>query len=61
MQVDLDRRMVYLPDQGWLNEDEFWNIYYNEPDKLPGDIDFDALLDLGYREPPGGTNGGGGS
>lgn len=61
MQVDFDRRMVYLPDQGWLSEDEFWNIYYNEPDKLPGEIDFDALVELGYREPPGVANGGGGS
>jgi hypothetical protein len=61
MQVDLERRLVYLPSEGWLNEDDFWDIYYNQPEKLPGTMDFDALGKLGYRELPPVTDPGGGA
>ena len=54
MQVDFETRQIFLPDTGWLSEDEFWNIYYNDPAKLPGNVDFEALQQLGYRENPTG-------
>ncbi len=58
MQVDLEGRRVFLPNEGWLTEDEFWRIYYEEPQRLPAGLDFEALKRLGYpTEPP--TNAGG--
>ena len=41
--VDLKRKRVFFPDQGWLNAQEFWTIYYEQPEKLPADIDFELL------------------
>jgi len=46
--VDLETRQVYVPDVGWLSEADFWVLYHEEPEKLPGDIDFEALRELGY-------------
>ena len=54
MIVDLEARRVFLPGEGWLTEDAFWEIYHDHPEKLPGDIDFDALIELGYPDPPKG-------
>jgi len=48
--VDLENRLVFLPSTGWLSEDAFWDIYFNEPQKLPDNIDFDEIHKLGYRE-----------
>jgi len=48
--VDLENRLVFLPSLGWLSEDAFWDIYFNDPQKLPGNIDFDEIHKLGYRE-----------
>ncbi len=54
-QVDLVGRRVYLPRWGWLAEEHFWEIYYNVPQDLPPDLDFEALRRLGY--PVGGHGG----
>jgi len=44
--VDLDGRRVFLPGRGWLAADAFWDLYYNHPGELPGDIDHAALQSL---------------
>jgi len=48
MRVDLEGRRVFLPNEGWLTADEFWRIYYEEPQRLPAGLDFEALIKLGY-------------
>lgn len=50
--VDLERRMVRLPDRGWVSSEEFWDIYYHRPQELPGDLDHEALAALRAREAP---------
>ena len=44
--VDLENRRVFLPKQGWLDAAAFWDIYYNHPQDLPGEIDHEALEPL---------------
>lgn len=58
VKVDVKNRLIFVPNLGWLNEDQFWDIYYNEPQKLPGTIDLTELNKLGYREPQNGANSG---
>lgn len=53
MQVDLEGRRVFLPEEGWLTEDEFWRLYYEEPQRLPDGLDFEALRRLGYPDAQG--------
>ncbi len=52
MTVDLEGHRVFLPNEGWLTEEEFWRIYYEEPQRLPGELDFGALHKLGYPSAP---------
>ncbi len=44
--VDAEGRRVFLPEKGWLPSAAFWDIYYNRPEELPGDIDHQALHSL---------------
>jgi len=46
LEIDLDRQRVMVPGEGWLSARAFWEIYYTEPQKLPGDIDFAALREF---------------
>jgi hypothetical protein len=46
LEVDLERGQVHVPGVGWLRADEFWDLYYNHPEKLPGDLDTAALAQL---------------
>jgi len=46
LEIDLDRQRVMVPGEGWLSAQAFWEIYYAEPQKLPGDIDFAALREF---------------
>ncbi|MBL3534720.1 MAG: hypothetical protein JMN27_12900 [gamma proteobacterium endosymbiont of Lamellibrachia anaximandri] len=48
--VDTEGRRVFLPGKGWLSSSEFWDIYYNRPGELPGDIDHQALHSLRAAE-----------
>jgi len=41
--IDAAAKRVYLPETGWISVDEFWEIYMNQPDKLPADLDYTAL------------------
>ena len=41
--VDMEGSRVFLPGKGWLEASEFWDIYYNRPQELPGNIDHQAL------------------
>jgi hypothetical protein len=41
--IDAAANRVYLPKTGWISVDEFWEIYMNQPDKLPADLDHAAL------------------
>ncbi len=41
--VDVAGDRVFLPGKGWLKAAEFWEIYYNHPQELPGNIDHQAL------------------
>jgi len=43
LEIDIDQLRVMVPGEGWLSARAFWDIYYTDPQKLPGDIDF-ALL-----------------
>ena len=42
--VDQAAMRVYLPGSGWIASNEFWDIYMNNPEKLPSDLDH-SLLD----------------
>lgn len=48
--VDAEGRRVFLPGKGWLSSSAFWDIYYNRPEELPGDIDHQALHSLRAAE-----------
>ena len=37
---------VFFPELGWLNEPEFWEMYSNEPEKLPDSLDLYAAHQL---------------
>lgn len=41
--VDVEGGRVFLPEKGWLEATQFWDIYYNRPQELPGNIDHQAL------------------
>ena len=45
-QVDVEHNQVYLESTGWITAADFWEIYYNDPVKLPGDIDHEELAKL---------------
>jgi hypothetical protein len=44
--VDASGQRVFLPGSGWKTVEEFWEIYYERPDLLPGDIDHQALMSI---------------
>jgi hypothetical protein len=44
--VDIAGQRVFFPEQGWLDGDAFLDIYYNRPEELPLDIDFQAVHEL---------------
>jgi len=44
--IDLSERRVFLPGDGWISAETFRDIYYNQPQKLPGDLDFDLVHQL---------------
>jgi len=46
LEIDLQTQRVQLPGEDWISAPEFWEIYYNEPHRLPGDIDFAKLQQL---------------
>jgi len=41
--IDLDAKRIMLPGDGWISAQAFWTVYYTDPQRLPGDIDFDLL------------------
>jgi len=51
MIVDLESHRIFLPDEGWLTAEAFWDLYYNHADRLPEGIDFDAVDRLGPMPP----------
>jgi len=51
MIVDVENRRIFLPDEGWLSPEGFWDLYYHHADRLPGGIDFDAVNRLGPMPP----------
>jgi len=51
MIVDVENRRIFLPDEGWLSAEAFWDFYYHHADRLPEDIDFDAVNRLGPMPP----------
>jgi len=46
LKIDLEKRQVFIPSNGWVSTEVFWEIYHNNPEKLPGDIDFNLLQQL---------------
>lgn len=46
LEIDVEGQRVLLPGDGWISAPEFWDIYYNYPHKLPGEIDFAKLQQL---------------
>ncbi len=41
--IDRAGERVFLPGQGWLGYAAFWDLYYNHPERLPHDVDHQAL------------------
>jgi len=41
--VDIENKRVFMPGKGWLEAAAFWDIYYNQPQLLPGEIDHVSL------------------
>jgi hypothetical protein len=37
---------VFIPELGWRDEAEFWELYANEPEQLPDSLDLYALHQL---------------
>lgn len=37
---------IFVPGTGWFDAGEFWDMYFNEPAKLPAELDFGALAAL---------------
>lgn len=44
--VDIEGKRVFFPEQGWMSAQDFWVIYYDQPEKLPADLDFERLESL---------------
>ncbi|AUB82125.1 hypothetical protein THSYN_14980 [Candidatus Thiodictyon syntrophicum] len=44
--IDATTQRVFLPGRGWKTAAEFWDLYYNRPQELPGNIDHHALATL---------------
>lgn len=43
LEIDIINRRVLIPETGWMDAREFWEIYFNQPEKLPAEIDFERL------------------
>ncbi len=52
MTVDLGKHRVFLPGQGWLSVQNFWELYYQTPEKLPDEMDFQLIEHLKELVPP---------
>ncbi len=50
--VDFAGQRVFLPDRGWVSTRRFWEIYYQQPEKLPGELDFELIEQLKKITPP---------
>ena len=46
LEIDVAGKRVRLPGEGWISAQAFWEIYYNQPQKLSGEIDFELLQAL---------------
>ena len=44
--VDSENKRVFMPGKGWLEAAAFWDIYYNQPQLLPAEIDHASLEPL---------------
>lgn len=53
--VDVETQRIFVPSEGWITADAFWDLYYTHPERLPGDIDFDAVNQLGPMPPAPGA------
>jgi hypothetical protein len=47
LEIDLEAKLVMIPGDGWVSALSFWEIYYSEPQKLPGEMDFELLEEFG--------------
>ena len=44
--VDEAQQRIFIPDLGWLPLAEFWDVYENNPARLPPDLDYKAVHQL---------------
>lgn len=44
--LDEPQQRIFVPDLGWLPLAEFWDIYENNPARLPPDFDYKAMHQL---------------
>ena len=44
--LDETQQRIFVPDLGWLPLAEFWDIYENNPARLPPDFDYKAMHQL---------------
>ena len=43
LEIDLTGKRAFIPAEGWVSARAFWQIYFDQPEKLPGEIDFELL------------------
>jgi hypothetical protein len=43
LEIDLTTKRAFIPAEGWVSARTFWKIYFEQPEKLPGEIDFERL------------------
>jgi len=41
--IDKENDRLYLPGSGWMSIDSFWELYLNQPERLPPDLDHRLL------------------
>jgi len=46
LEIDLPGKRVLFPGIGWITVNKFWDIYYNNPQQLPAEIDYEILHQL---------------
>lgn len=46
LEFDFAAKLAMVPGDGWVSAQDFWEIYYSQPQKLPGNIDFGVLREF---------------
>ena len=44
--LDETGERIFIPQMGWLPLHEFWELYQNQPERLPDDLDLEAVHEI---------------